>query len=77
LRALDRPVLIGLSRKSFLGSLTQRSVGDRLAGSLAAAAWCFANGADILRVHDVAETNDARAVITALARRAGGRALRT
>jgi len=70
-RALGCPLLIGLSRKSFLGSLTRRPVGNRLAGSLAAAAWCAACGADILRVHDVAETGDAMAVISALAGRAG------
>jgi dihydropteroate synthase len=70
-RALGRPLLIGLSRKSFLGSLTRRPVGNRLAGSLAAAAWCVACGADILRVHDVAETADTRTVIKALASRAG------
>jgi dihydropteroate synthase len=72
LRLLGRPVLIGLSRKSFLGSLTQRAVGDRLAGSIAAAAWCLARGADILRVHDVGETRDAVAVVSALTARVRG-----
>ena len=56
------PVLIGLSRKSMIGAVTGRPVGERLAGSLAAALAGIAKGVAILRVHDVAQTRDALAV---------------
>jgi dihydropteroate synthase len=49
---------VGASRKSFLGALTGRAVGDRLAGSLACAARAFHAGARAVRVHDVAATVD-------------------
>ncbi|MCO5328315.1 MAG: dihydropteroate synthase [Solirubrobacterales bacterium] len=62
LRGLGRPVVLGASRKSFLGKLTGRDVEDRLAGSLAAAVMGVARGADVLRVHDVAATRDAALV---------------
>jgi dihydropteroate synthase len=60
------PVLIGVSRKSMVGALTGRDVGDRLAGSLAAMLAAVAHGARIVRVHDVAATRDALAVWTAI-----------
>lgn len=53
------PVLAGLSRKSMIGTITGKPVEQRLAGSLAAALIAAANGALIIRVHDVAETVDA------------------
>ena len=56
---LSLPVLAGLSRKSFIGHLTGRPVGERLAGSVAAAVIAANNGAAIVRVHDVAQTVDA------------------
>jgi dihydropteroate synthase len=59
---LGVPVLAGWSRKSSLGKLTGREVGDRLAGSLAAALLALQSGATILRVHDVKETKDVIAV---------------
>lgn len=59
LRVSSYPVLVGLSRKSMIGNVTGREVGDRLAGSLAGALACVARGASIVRVHDVAETVDA------------------
>jgi dihydropteroate synthase len=56
---LGRPICLGVSRKGFLGKLLDRPLGQRLAGSLAAAAYGLAQGAvQILRVHDVAETRD-------------------
>lgn len=61
-----RPVLVGLSRKSFLGELTGRDVDARLAGSLAALTFCVLNGAHIMRVHDVRESRDAIRVALAL-----------
>ncbi len=59
LRSSSYPLLIGLSRKSMIGQATGRPVGDRLAGSIAAALACVARGASIVRVHDVAATVDA------------------
>jgi dihydropteroate synthase len=56
---LDLPMLAGISRKSMIGAITGRPVEARLAGSLAAALFAAAQGAQILRVHDVAETVDA------------------
>ena len=53
------PVLVGASRKSFIGQLTGRPLpADRLAGSLGVAAWAVMRGAHILRVHDVIDTCD-------------------
>jgi dihydropteroate synthase len=65
LAALGRPLLVGWSRKSTLGVLTGRAVGDRLAASVAAALAAVAAGAAIVRVHDVAATVDALKVWSA------------
>jgi len=64
---LGLPVLAGLSRKSMLGDITGRQVEHRLAGSLAVAQIAMQKGADIIRVHDVAETSDIRQVCKAVA----------
>ena len=64
--ALGLPVVAGWSRKSTLGAITGRPVGERLAASLAAALLAAQHGAKILRVHDVKETRDALAVWQAL-----------
>lgn len=62
------PVFVGFSRKSMIGTLTGReSAADRLAGSLAAAVIAVQRGAAIVRVHDVAATRDAVAVVHGLA----------
>jgi dihydropteroate synthase len=67
LAPIGRPVLLGVSRKGFLGKLTGRPVTDRMAASLAASCYCVARGtAHILRVHDVAATVDAATVLAAL-----------
>lgn len=63
--ALGYPVLAGLSRKSMLGKLTGRPVGQRLAGSISLGVLAVQHGASILRVHDVAPTVDALRVLTA------------
>ncbi|MGY1712282.1 dihydropteroate synthase [Geodermatophilus sp. SYSU D00758] len=63
---LGVPVMVGLSRKSMLGQLTGRTVGDRLPGSLAAALAAVQRGASVLRVHDVAATRDVLTVLDAL-----------
>ena len=57
--ATNYPVLVGISRKSMLGQITDKAVDRRLAASLAAAVLAAQAGASILRVHDVAETVDA------------------
>ena len=62
LLSLGRPLLVGWSRKGTLGQITGRPVHQRLAASLAAALAAVANGASVVRVHDVAETVDALAV---------------
>lgn len=65
LRGLDRlgglgvPLLVGVSRKSMIGAVTGRPVGERLAGGLALATLAVAAGARIIRSHDVAPTLDA------------------
>ncbi|WP_422998366.1 dihydropteroate synthase [Undibacterium sp. Di24W] len=56
---LGLPLLAGISRKTMIGSITGKPVERRMAGSLAAALAAMAQGARILRVHDVAETVDA------------------
>lgn len=66
LRVDDLPLLAGLSRKSMLGMMTGREVGQRMPASIAAALLAAQRGARILRVHDVAETRDALAVWQAL-----------
>lgn len=61
LRPFGLPVLVGLSRKSFIARIASGSTGpdERLAGSLAGALYCAREGVDLLRVHDVAETRQA------------------
>jgi dihydropteroate synthase len=53
LKSLDLPVLVGASRKSFIGAVLDLPVSDRLEGTAAAVALAIAGGADIVRVHDV------------------------
>jgi len=64
--ALGFPVLAGWSRKSSLGRITGRPAEDRLAGSLAVALLAVQRGARMVRVHDVAATRDALAVLAAV-----------
>lgn len=66
LRYRDLPLLVGLSRKSMLGTITGRAVDERVHASVAAALLAAQRGADLLRVHDVAATSDALKVLTAL-----------
>jgi dihydropteroate synthase len=67
LTRLGRPVCLGVSRKGFLGKVLGRPLGQRLAGSLAAVCYALArHTAHIVRVHDVAETRDAVALIGAI-----------
>jgi dihydropteroate synthase len=66
LHGLERPLLLALSRKDFIGALTSRPPRDRLAGTLAAIGFAVDAGAHILRVHDVAAVADYLAVRSAL-----------
>lgn len=66
LHELGRPLLVGVSRKSMIGQALGREVADRLSGSLGLAALAVAQGASILRVHDVAETIDVVRMIAAV-----------
>ena len=69
---LDRPLVIGVSRKSFLGRLTDRPLDQRLEAGLAASAIAVFQGAAVLRTHDVESTRQATLIAAALrgARRA-------
>jgi dihydropteroate synthase len=68
-RDLGVPVLVGASRKRFIGEVSGApDPADRVDGSLGAAAWCAANGVDVVRVHDVARTVRATRVVDAIAR---------
>jgi dihydropteroate synthase len=66
LAALDRPVLVGVSRKSFIGKILNLPPDDRLEGTLAAAVLSLARGAHILRVHDVRAARRAALVADAI-----------
>lgn len=65
-RQLGLPLLVGLSRKRTLGSLTGRAAADRLAAGLAAAVLAVERGAHIVRTHDVAPTVDALRIVAAM-----------
>ncbi|HEX2241144.1 MAG TPA: dihydropteroate synthase, partial [Actinomycetota bacterium] len=68
---LGRPVLVGTSRKSFIGHILDLPENERLEGTLASVCWAVAKGAHIVRVHDVRETHRAVALTDAIAS-AGG-----
>jgi len=69
LAALGRPVVIGTSRKSFLGRITGRSVDDRLAATIATNVLAYERGARVLRVHDAGPVRDALVIAAATVRR--------
>jgi len=64
--ALNAPLLVGVSRKSFIGRILGRPVDERLYGGLGLAALAVANGARIIRTHDVAATRDAIDMVSAV-----------
>jgi dihydropteroate synthase len=68
LRRLGRPILVGPSRKSFIGKTLDLPVDDRLAGTIAVATLCVARGADLVRVHDVREVARATRMADAILR---------
>ncbi len=72
LKALGRPLLIGTSRKSTIGKVLDRPVDERLYGTIATNVIAIAGGADIVRVHDVAELVDAARMTDAVMRRSNG-----
>ena len=65
------PIVIGTSRKSFLGRLTGREAHERLGGTIASNVIALANGADVFRVHDVREVREALTVAEAVLGRRG------
>ena len=65
LAAIGRPLVIGTSRKSFLGRITGRDVTERVHATAATSVIAFERGATVFRVHDVAATRDALAVAAA------------
>jgi dihydropteroate synthase len=67
--ALGRPVVIGTSRKSFLGRITGRAVDERLAGTVATNVLAYERGARVFRVHDVAPVRDGLLIAGATVRR--------
>jgi len=73
LRRLGRPLLVGPSRKSFIGKLTGAPVAERMPGTLAAVTACVLAGVEILRVHDVAACRQAARVAAALREAASAR----
>jgi dihydropteroate synthase len=66
LRELGRPLVIGTSRKSFIGKVDGSGPGERLGGTIASSVLAAAEGAEVLRVHDVAEVGQALAVTAAI-----------
>ena len=66
LRDLGRPLVVGTSRKSFIGRVDGSEAGERLGGTIASSVLAAAEGADVLRVHDVAEVGQAMAVAGAI-----------
>ncbi len=62
------PLLVGPSRKRFIGTLTGAEVGDRIEGTAGAVAWCAAERVDVVRVHDVKEMTRVVRVVDAIAR---------
>jgi dihydropteroate synthase len=71
LTTLGRPLVIGTSRKSFLGRITGRDVTERVHATVATSVMAFERGARVFRVHDVAATADALAVAAATLRAHG------
>ncbi|HET8564968.1 MAG TPA: dihydropteroate synthase [Solirubrobacterales bacterium] len=66
LRELGRPLLVGASRKSFIGRVDGSPAGQRLGGTIASSVLAAAEGADVIRVHDVAEMRQALQVAAAI-----------
>jgi dihydropteroate synthase len=72
--ALGRPVVVGASRKRFIGALTEKPESERVAGTVAANVMAYERGAHMFRVHDVGATRDALAVAAATVDETGSEA---
>jgi dihydropteroate synthase len=66
LRELRRPLVVGTSRKGFIGKVDGSAANERLGGTIASSVWAAAEGADVLRVHDVVEMGQALALANAV-----------
>jgi dihydropteroate synthase len=66
LRELGRPLVVGTSRKSFIGKIDGSDADGRIGGTIASSVWALAEGADVLRVHDVLESSQAMRVAEAI-----------
>jgi dihydropteroate synthase len=66
LRDLGRPILIGASRKRFIGAVTGRAEGERIGGTVAASILALERGADAVRVHDVRDVSEAMTTADAI-----------
>ena len=71
-RSLGPPILVGPSRKSFIGEVTGATVEERLPGTLAALTACVLAGVELIRVHDVAPARQAALVAAAIRERSAG-----
>lgn len=67
-KRLKKPILIGTSRKSFIGKILDLPVEDRLEGTAATVAWSIAHGAEIIRVHDVKQISRVAKMTDAICR---------
>ncbi|MDP8011366.1 MAG: dihydropteroate synthase [Thermoplasmata archaeon] len=65
-KSLGFPIVIGVSRKRFIGDILNKNVNERLVGSISAALYAAFNGAKVLRVHDVKETKEALEILEAI-----------
>ena len=68
LRSLGRPIMVGSSRKSFLGRLTGQPVDQRMLATATTVAACALSGVDLVRVHDVADMKEVATIASALRR---------
>ncbi|MEM4221519.1 MAG: dihydropteroate synthase, partial [Thermoplasmata archaeon] len=65
-KSLGFPIVVGVSRKGFIGEILGKDVNERLLGSITSALFAIINGASIIRVHDVKETKEAIKMLEAL-----------
>ncbi|HDN50477.1 MAG TPA: dihydropteroate synthase, partial [Thermoplasmatales archaeon] len=68
LKGMGRPVLVGISQKTFIGNILGAEKGERIEGSLGAEAVAIINGADIIRCHHVLKTKRMAAVVDRIVR---------
>jgi len=65
-KSLGFPIVVGVSRKGFIGEILGKDVNERLIGSIASALFAITNGASVIRAHDVKETKEAIRMLEAL-----------